>query len=178
METAADVVIRPMDAEQVEAAIDLILSVAGRILEPTDVEGFKARHFLELSDVAGFRQGYNPSGGLFLVVMDGETLIGTGAIRRLDSGTAELKRMWLLEAYQGQGIGYRLAQKLLAFARSAGYRRIYLTTGIEQARAIRFYKRLGFEPIDRYNNSESGDEIFLGLSLDDQNLSQSAEPLQ
>ena len=67
-----------------------------------------------------------------------------GAIRRLDAQAAELRRMWLLEAYHGQGIGYRLLQELMAFARGQGYQRMVLMTGVVQERAICFYQRVGF----------------------------------
>ena len=95
--------------------------------------------------------------------MDGR-LVGTGAIRPIDDATAELKRMWLLEPYQGQGIGYRLYTLLSQFARAAGYRRIWLSTdAIEQSRAVRFYERLGFRPIKPY--SDNGDTLFMGRAL-------------
>ena len=73
--------------------------------------------------------------------------------------------MWLLEAYQGRGIGYRLYSLLADFARAAGYRQMWLSTdNIVQSRAVRFYERLGFQPIEPY--SDDGDTLFMGRSLD------------
>jgi putative acetyltransferase len=159
--------IRPMEPDRVAEARQLILSVAGRIFEPEAVEQFIANHAHELTDVENYRHEYGPPDGLFLAILDEDALIGTGAIRRLDDKTAELRRMWLLESYEGRGIGFRLTQELFTFARTAGYRQIRLTTSVEQARAIRFYERLGFYRIERYNESEG---IFLEMKLDDQDL--------
>ena len=53
--------------------------------------------------------------------------------------------------------------QLFAFARTAGYRRIRLSTSAIQQRDIRFYERLGFYPIDRYRDTD--DEIFIEFIL-------------
>ncbi len=71
--------------------------------------------------------------------------------------------MWLLPAYHGRGIGYRLVQELFAFARAAGYRHVRLSTSIVQQQAIRFYERLGFYRIPRYR--ETDDEVFMEIGL-------------
>ena len=101
----------------------------------------------ELRDLDDLQSYYLDHQGLFLVAMHHGQVIGTGAIRYLDDDTAELKRLWLLEAYHGQGIGYRLVQTLLRFAQAAGYKRIRLLTDRRQDRAMHFYQRLGFQLI-------------------------------
>ena len=159
------IVIRPMRPEEAATARELVLAVAARLFQPDAVESFMARESPGLADVDEFERGYAPPAGLFLVALDGDTVIGTGAIRCLDDDTAELRRMWLLEPYQGRGIGYRLWRELADFARRAGYRRVRLTTDTVSTRAISFYERLGFQPITPYN--DSNDAIFLELELDD-----------
>lgn len=89
----------PADAP---AARELILGVAARLFQSDATAVFIARHGHTLEDVDNFQRDYNPPVGLFLVALDGGRLIGTGAIRRLDDETAELRRMWLLEPYQGR----------------------------------------------------------------------------
>jgi putative acetyltransferase len=144
-------VIRPIKTADVTAARDLILAVAHSIFAPgVTLDSFR-EVFLgyedDLTDVAAFETIYRAPDGLFLVVLDGEQLIGTGAVRRLDNETAEIKRMWLNPAYHGQGIGYRVLRQLLAFAREQGYREAYLTTSSLQTRAIAFYERVGFQRV-------------------------------
>ena len=87
-------------------------------------------------------QGHDfDNGGLFLVALDGDTIIGSGALRRLDSDTAELKRMWLLEDYHGRGIGYQIITLVFDFARAHAYTRIRLQSGPQQTRALSFYRQ-------------------------------------
>jgi ribosomal protein S18 acetylase RimI-like enzyme len=160
------IIIRPMIPADAPAARELILGVAARLFQADATEVFIARHGHTLEDVDDFQRDYSPPGGLFLVALDGGRLIGTGAIRRIDDETAELRRMWLLEPYQGRGIGYRLWLALRAFAMSAAYRRIRLTTDEENVRALRFYRRLGFTPVAP---SGDGQEINLEKELDDDN---------
>jgi putative acetyltransferase len=162
---AADIVIRPMQPEDLAAAKRVMLTVAAGIFEPDHPAAtFVNRHSAALSDVDDYQNQYSPPAGLFLVALDGEEIIGTGAIRRIDGETAELRRMWLLPDYHGEGVGYRLAMELFAFARAAGYRRVRLSTSAVQERAIRFYERLGFYPIERYRDTD--DEVFLEFVLD------------
>lgn len=162
---SAEILIRPMAPDDVAAAKRVMLTVAAGIFEPDHPAAtFVNRHSAALSDVDNYRNQYSPPTGLFLVATDGEAIIGTGAIRRIDGETAELRRMWVLPEHHGRGIGYRLASELLDFARAAGYRRVRLSTSAVQERAIRFYERLGFYPIDPYRDTD--DEIFLERALE------------
>lgn len=63
--------------------------------------------------------------------------------------------MWLQKNYRGQGLGLKLAQMLLSFAKQAGYKVIRLDVFDlnKQKFAIAFYQKLGFYSIARYNDS-------------------------
>lgn len=118
----------------------------------------------ELKDLDDIQKNYFENGGTFLIMTDGADLIGTGAIRKLDGNICELKRLWLLTEYQGQGLGARIMQALLAFARENGYKRIRLETDpVAQSRALQFYKHLGFYEIPSYTNR--GDEVAMEMVL-------------
>src|SRR5262245_52786850 len=82
----------------------------------------------QLEDMDDIQKNYFDNGGIFLVTTKDEEIIGTGAIRKLESDMCELKRLWLLTDYHGQGLGYRMMQELLSFARTCGYRRMRLET--------------------------------------------------
>jgi putative acetyltransferase len=106
-----------------------------------------------LRDVQDFQHAYLENGGVFLVLRDGGRIIGTGALRYLEEGVGEIKRLWLLPEYQGQGLGYQMMQALFAAAREKGYHTLRLETSPAfQARAYEFYKRLGFREIPRYGD--------------------------
>lgn len=112
------------------------------------------RDFLErpegLADVDRAESVYFQAGGTFIVLLDGDMAVGTGAVKRLDKETCELCRMFLLTAYRGKGFGRRVAEHLIDFARSAGYRRIRLGTNKKLLASHRLYRRLGFVEIPPY----------------------------
>jgi putative acetyltransferase len=107
----------------------------------------------ELEDVDNFQQVYIEDRGLFLVALDDNELIGTGALKKLEDNIAELKQVWLLEEYRGQKIGYQIVTQLLSFARTKGYSHVRLRTSQKQQRAIGFYTRIGFYEIPSYRKS-------------------------
>ena len=118
-----------------------------------------------LKDMNDIQQTYFNNDGIFLVMTDANQLIGTGAIRKFEDKICELKRLWLLPDYHGKGLGYRMMQKLLLFAREKGYERIRLETDPEyQKRAVEFYKRLGFYEVLIPNATEDED-ILMEMSL-------------
>ena len=158
--------ILPIQTHQIKDAKYVITAVAQRIYMPEknvqyfwdilEAEG-------ELMDVDNFQQAYNKNRGLFLVALDDEKVVGTGAIKKMEEDSAELKRLWLLEEYHGQKIGYQIVLHLLDFAHTQGYRRLRLQTSEKQIRAIQFYKQLGFYEIPSYR--ESMDNISMELTL-------------
>ncbi len=158
--------IRPILPSEIPAARRIILTVAYNIFGFDGTLEDSIRHyetsgeFLDMEDVQG---NYFDNGGLFLAVLDDHKLIGTGAVRKLDESVCELKRMWLLEDYHGQGIGYQVFVQLRDFARQKGYRGMRLQTSPEQTRAIAFYRRLGFYEIPSYN--EEIGEISMEIKL-------------
>lgn len=123
---------------------------------------YEAKH--ELQDMDDIQKNYFENGGTFLVMFDDDEMICTGALRRLDDETCELKRLWLLNENHGQGLGYRMLQELLSIAKNMGYKRIRLETDpVAQSRAINFYKQIGFHEIPGY--SDQMDELAMEMVL-------------
>jgi ribosomal protein S18 acetylase RimI-like enzyme len=60
-------------------------------------------------------------------------------------GDIELKRIYLLYRFQGEGIGAALMRWSIEIARAMGKRRLLLGVHEGNTRAISFYKRHGFE---------------------------------
>ena len=146
--------IRPIQPEEIPAVKRIILKVAFGIFGWDGTLEDSTRQLEtsgEFDDLDHVRSHYFDNDGLFLVALSDGGPIGSGALRKLDDRTAELKRMWLLEDYHGQGIGYQLITRLFDFARARGYTRIVLQTGREQTRALAFYQRVGFHEIPSYN---------------------------
>ncbi|MEP6894392.1 MAG: GNAT family N-acetyltransferase [Chloroflexota bacterium] len=118
----------------------------------------------ELGDMDNIQKNYFENGGIFLVMTDNDQIICTGAIRKLEDDICELKRLWLLTEYHRQGLGYRMLNELLSFAKEKNYKRIRLETdSLAQSRAVEFYKQIGFYEIPSY--TDRGDELAMEMFL-------------
>lgn len=93
---------------------------------------------------------YAAPGGVLLLARDGEGAAGCVALRRIDAGTGEMKRMYVRERCRGSGLGRRLAQRVADEARARGYRRLVLDTLPKLAPAIALYRDLGFRACAPY----------------------------
>lgn len=97
-----------------------------------------------------------PSADVFLVARDDGEPVGCGAVRLLDAGTAEVKRMYASPSVRGTGVAWRLLQQLETFARERGAERLVLETGPRQLDAIALYERSGFTVIPCWGEYASG----------------------
>ena len=88
--------------------------------------------------------------GAFLIVCYEGAPAGCGAVRLLDTETAELKRMYVDPSVRGRGLGRRLVAALETEAGALGARRLVLETGVRQTAALALYRATGFEPIPLY----------------------------
>jgi len=102
------------------------------------------------AELRGLPGQYAPPKGSLLVAFADGAEAGAVALRDLGEGDCEMKRMFVLPAHQGKGIGRRLADAVIADGRAAGYRRMRLDTGPRQEAAIALYESLGFHRIPPY----------------------------
>lgn len=157
--------IREIQQNQIEQAKQIVITVSLEIWQDILTDEDLMRYD-SMSDIEQVRSHYFDNKGVFLVLADKEQIVGTGGIRKLDGETCELKRMWFLKEYRGQGWGRKMAQTLFDFAKQAGYRKVRLDLANEerQQQALKFYRKLGFYPIDRYNDSPCN--VFMEKLLD------------
>jgi putative acetyltransferase len=160
--------IRPIQEHEVEDAKLVIFRVAYEIFKEGDtLEESIAKYSAlgVLKDMDDVQKNYFENGGTFLVSVDDGRVIGTGAIRYMEKGVCELKRMWLLTEYHRHGLGYRMIQELFSLAREKGYTLMRLKTdNVVQTRAVEFYKQLGFYEIPPYEGDDP-DDIAMELVL-------------
>jgi GNAT superfamily N-acetyltransferase len=102
----------------------------------------------ELADVA---KKYGPPAGLTLLAQRDGVYTGAAAYRDLGDGTCEMKRMFVLDEFQGRGTGRALCGELISRAKSAGFSKMRLDTGVMQTEAIAMYRRFGFAECPQYN---------------------------
>ncbi|WEK44158.1 MAG: GNAT family N-acetyltransferase [Candidatus Sphingomonas colombiensis] len=82
----------------------------------------------------------------FWAMWEGEALLGIGALRRLDSGHAEIKSMRTAPDHLRRGVASAILAHLIALARERGFARVSLETGTAPMfdAANRMYERAGF----------------------------------
>lgn len=98
------------------------------------------------AEFADFPQIYD---ALFLAKC-GSTPLGACAVKPFGPGICELKRLYCKAEARGQGLGARLTQDAIKFAKGFGYHTMYLDTDYGLTQANRIYEALGFKDIDKY----------------------------
>lgn len=86
----------------------------------------------------------------FLVARLGDRALGCGAIRPLEEGVAEVKRMYVRPEFRGLGLAKAILAELERLAVEFGYSCVRLETGPKQLRACAVYQRAGYRTIPRY----------------------------
>lgn len=85
-----------------------------------------------------------PGGQIFFAVTDREVLGVCAAIWH-EPGVLEMAKLAVSPAAQGQGLGRKLVQTVLDYARAAGARRVVLVSSTKLVSALRLYESLGFQ---------------------------------
>lgn len=87
----------------------------------------------------------------FIAEENGEILAGAGiySTEGLPEDTVELVKMYVSSAHRGKGVGKMLLLQCIEFAKSCGYRNIYLETMPELSAAVSAYIKLGFASLDQ-----------------------------
>lgn len=101
----------------------------------------------ELANLPG---DYAPPTGRLLLAVDDTKLAGCVALRRIDEGICEMKRLYVRPGYRGTGLGRKLAETAITAAREVGYSKMRLDTLPSMKEAIQLYYSLGFVEIPSY----------------------------
>ena len=136
---------------QIHAFMECCLPESGRIFE------LNGRHYAYKNIEESFLK--------FWCMYDGDNIIGTVAIRDIGQGRGEIKSLYLLNAYQGRGLGWKLFDLALNEAKMEGFTEIYLDTIKNNSkRAIDIYERAGFTYTEKYNDNPVAD-VFMKLKV-------------
>ena len=142
--------IRDLTPEDLPAVRRLVEEVLGEF-------GFSAQVGGVERDLQEVRERYRGStAGFWVAELAGE-VVGSVAVRPKEERTCELKRLYLRPDQRGTGLGQQLYEHAEAFARTAGYERIWLDSSRRFARAHRLYQRNGFMLLESLENDWEDD---------------------
>ena len=86
-----------------------------------------------------------PHGSFYLVWADNYKLVGTGAMRRVDEATGEMKHLYVRPDARGTGLGRWLVEQRVQDARSLGLKWLIADTVRGNVEMPALYEKLGFE---------------------------------
>ncbi|MGC1789070.1 MAG: GNAT family N-acetyltransferase [Terriglobales bacterium] len=117
----------------------------------------------ELKSLPG---AYGPPSGRLLLARSADHAAGCIALRPLQPGICEMKRLYVRAEDRGRGLGQILVDRLIADARAIGYKRMRLdTVGSAMQDAIALYRRMGFKEIAPYSSIPIDSALWMELML-------------
>ena len=145
--------------EQIEQARQLFLEYATSLGFSLCFQGFD-------EEVKSLPGAYAPPSGRLLLARCEGRAAGCVALRRLEEGICEMKRLYVRPADRGRSLGRMLVDRVIAEARQIGYERMRLDT-IESSMqdAIALYRRRGFQEIPAYRENPIPGALYLELVL-------------
>lgn len=106
------------------------------------------------------------SGGEFLILLSGQEVIGSIGLKITDSqnGVGEVKRLFVLPEYQGNGYGKMLLCELINLSKEKGICFLRLCTTLKSSKAIKLYEKVGFYNIPAYKYNPVT-QIYMELNI-------------
>lgn len=117
-------------------------------------------------ELAALPGKYAPPDGRLILCRSQGAAAGCIALKPLENGFCEMKRLFVRPAFRGRGIALKLATRIIAEAREAGYSAMRLDTiAGKMAPAIALYRRLGFREIPPYYDNPIPNAAYFELQL-------------
>lgn len=152
-----EILFRPFLTEDAQAVSSLI----GRVLMEVNIQDYAE------SDLKEFVEYYSPQTVLELaeegqtyVLADGETIVGCGSVVPLadQPGTSEIRGVFILPEYEGQGLGRDLMAVLEADPIYTRSQRVIISASIT---AHPFYAKLGYTYVGGVPVCEDNDHYWM-----------------
>ncbi len=125
------------DRTEAASLISAVLAEYGLGWEPTGAD----------EDVLEVEKYYLAAGGEFWVIEQQKKIVGTGAYYPIKRGekAVEIRKMYLLPAARGIGLGKYLLQQLESAIAKLGYQQIWIETASVLTQAVKLYETSGYQ---------------------------------
>jgi GNAT superfamily N-acetyltransferase len=104
--------------------------------------------------------------GIFLIAKRKGRPVACGALRRIEQGVGELKRMYVAPQERGLGLGRLILEALEARAAGLGITRLVLETGTRQTAAVALYRNAGFVTVPPFGEYIASAETSVCMAKD------------
>jgi len=106
-----------------------------------------------------------PEGSLILAKIENE-FAGCIALKKIEDGICEMKRLYVKPSHRGKQIGKILVEKIISDAKEIGYKSMRLdTVEGKMDSAIALYKEFGFKKIEKYYTNPEPHTLYMELLL-------------
>ena len=118
------------------------------------------------AELAALPGEYSPPDGRLLLALCDRAPAGCVALRKLQGGICEMKRLYVRPPFRGRGLGRDLVLTLIEQARLSLYAKMRLDTiAASMTEAVSLYRSLGFHDIPAYRRNPIPGAIYLELEL-------------
>jgi len=103
--------------------------------------------------------------GCLAIAENQDGIVGCVAVRKIEGGVCEMKRLFVRPEYRNTGTGRRLAMEIIQTAIRLGYSRMRLDTTPSMNAATSLYRSLGFYDTAPYCYNPVPGAVYLELDL-------------
>lgn len=116
-------------------------------------------------ELAGLPGKYSPPDGELLLGLIDEQAVGCVALRKLEDGICEMKRLYVQPNARGTGLGKKLVVEIISCARQRGYALMRLDTLDTLTEAMSLYRSFGFRQVEPYYDNPLPGAVYWELKL-------------
>ncbi|MDR3259936.1 MAG: GNAT family N-acetyltransferase [Fusobacteriaceae bacterium] len=107
--------------------------------------------FQDIEDeLKNFPLKYEKPYGAFFIAKNGDEVVGSVGLKKIESNICEMKRLYVKDKYKGYKIGETLVGIIIGEAQKCGYEKMRLDTLKKMGMAQNLYKKYGFYEISAY----------------------------
>lgn len=108
---------------------------------------------------------YKPPKGTIILVKNKDEIVACVAIKPIEENNCEMKRLYVKPEFRGLGIGEKLVNELIDFAKAANFDKMKLDTLTRLTAAVKLYRKFGFIETKPYVYNPLDEVLYFEKSL-------------